>query len=493
MRKTLNFMRAGRANTARLLALALLLVACGASASAQSSNAGKVTTPPAQTNSARADSTISREAGDLQRLVTEFETSNGLKVIVKRREGSQSVVAGLFFRGGSRNVTAENAGVESLMLDVATEASQNFPLEKMRRELARTGTNLSFGINYDYSVLTLGSTRRYFDRSWDVFTDSALHPSFTAEDFQRIKNRTLVSLSDDEDTPDSFLQIKQSQAAYAGHPYMNDPRGTTASVSRLTLEDVRRLHQQMMQTSRLLLVVVGDVDPQDVRRKVESSFGKLPRGDYHSEPIAQLSYSAPTVAITQRDIPTNYVSGVFAAPPMTSDDIYPMRVASAILQNRVYVEVRVRRNLSYAPDAFLESRGANTGGIYVTAVDANQAVRVMLDEITRLQSQEISPDEIKATAQQFLTRYYMGQETNAAQAGELAQFELIGGGWRNSADFIEHLRTVTPSDVKRVANTYMHNLQFVVIGDPRQIDKDIFTHDPRAIDRGVVTTRRFGE
>src|SRR5438045_539034 len=81
-------------------------------------------------------------------------------------------------RGGSRKVTAESAGVEALMLDVATEASQSFPREQMRRALARMGTGLTYGINYDYSVLTMGSTRRYFDRSWDIFADSALHPSF---------------------------------------------------------------------------------------------------------------------------------------------------------------------------------------------------------------------------------------------------------------------------------------------------------------------------
>jgi zinc protease len=98
----------------------------------------------------------------------------------------------------------------------------------------------------------------------------------------------------------------------------------------------------------------------------------------------------------------------------------------------------------------------------------------MLREIARLQAEEINPEEIKGTAQHFLTRYYMGQETNAAQAGELAQYELIGGGWRNSAVFIDRLRAVTPADVKRAANTYMRNLQFVVLGDPRQINKDIF-------------------
>lgn len=459
------FLQIRGAAAAWALALTFLLLTAAAPALAQTAGAAPAPAPAAAQ---------SREAADTLRLVTEFEV-NGLKVLVKRREGSQSVVAGLFLRGGSRNVSAGNAGVEALMLDVATEASQKFPLAVMRRELARTGTNLSYGINYDYSVLSLASTRRHFDHSWDIFVDSSLHPSFTQEDFDRVKSRTLVSLSDNEDTPDSFLQALQSRVAYAGHPYVNEPRGTVASVTGLTLEQVRAYHQKMMQTSRMLLVVVGDVDPQEIRRKVEASFGKLPKGDYKAEPLPQLSFRAPTVAVTERPLPTNYIQGVFAAPPLTSDDIYPMRVASSILQTRVYTEVRVRRNLSYAPDAFLNSQGANTGGIYVTAVDANQAVQVMLREITRLQTQEINPDEIKATAQQFLTRYYLGQETNAAQAGELAQYELIGGGWRNSAVFFDRLRSVTPADVKRAANTYMRNLQFVVIGDPRQIDKGIFT------------------
>ena len=411
---------------------------------------------------------------DSLRLVTEFEV-NGLKVLVKRREGSQTVVAGLFMRGGSRNVTAENAGVEALMLDVATEASQSFPREQMRRALSRMGTGLTYGINYDYSVLTMGSTRRYFDRSWDIFADSALHPSFAPEDFQRVKSRTLVALSQQEDTPDAFLDILQARAAYAGHPYLNEPHGTTESVSRLTLDDVKRFHQQMMQTSRLLLVVVGDVDAQSVRQKVEATFGRLPRGDYKPDPVPQLSFHAPTVAVTARDIPTNYVKGVFAAPSLTSPDIYAMRVASSILQNRVYVEVRVRRNLSYAPDAFLGSEGANTGGIYVTTDDPNQAVKVMLDEITKLQREPVKQDDLTGTVQQFLTRYYLGQETNAAQAGELAQYELIGGGWRNSTAFLERLRAVTPQDVQRVANTYMRNLQFVVLGNPQSVNKSVFT------------------
>src|SRR4051812_815139 len=48
-------------------------------------------------------------------LVTEFDV-NGLKVLMKRREGSLTVAAGLFIVGGVRNVTPQNAGIESLML-----------------------------------------------------------------------------------------------------------------------------------------------------------------------------------------------------------------------------------------------------------------------------------------------------------------------------------------------------------------------------------------
>jgi predicted Zn-dependent peptidase len=409
--------------------------------------------------------------------VTEF-TVNGLKVLVKQRPASQTVAAGLFIRGGSRNVTAANAGIEALMLDLATEASANFPRETLRRELARTASAVSFGVNYDYSAFSLGTTRQYFDRAWQIFADCALRPSLTPEDFSLVKQRRLTNLSDDQDDPDSSLRILQAAVSYAGHPYQNDPRGTVGSVEHLTLEDVRRFHQQMMQTSRLLLVIVGDLDPQEVQRKVTASFSSLPAGAYQAAALPPLSFSAPTVAVTPRDLPTNYVQGVYAAPPITSPDIYPIRVATNVLRNRVFQEVRVNRSLSYAPDAFLSEQGANVGGIYVTAVDANQAVQVMLDEVGKLQAQEISTDELKAITQSFLTTHYLDQETNAAQAGALARDELIGGGWRSSANLLERLRAVTPQDVRRVANTYMRNFQFVVLGNPSKIDQQFFLRQP---------------
>ncbi len=407
-------------------------------------------------------------------LITDFEV-NGLKVLVKRREGSLTVGAGLYIKGGARNITAQNAGIESLTFDVASEGSTSFPRAKMRDELSRMGTVIGASANHDYSVLALRSTRLNFDRSWQMFTDVALNPSFAKEDFTLIQQRLLSALRDDNDSPESHLQYLHDRVAYASHPYMNPVRGTVESVSRLTVEDLRNYHRKVMETSRLLLVIVGDVDPNQIRTMVAASFGKLPRGSYQAVPIQQLVFDKSSVEITPRALETNYVQGYFTAPAPNSADIYPMRIASSLLRDRVFLEVRAKRNLSYAPDAFLRSQAANIGGIYVTADDANQSVRLMLDEINRLQRVAISDEDIQSVVAQYLTSYYIGQETNAAQVGELAQYELLGGGWRNSLDFIEKLSAVTPEDVQRVAQKYMRNLRFVVLGDPKSVDTQIFT------------------
>jgi predicted Zn-dependent peptidase len=123
----------------------------------------------------------------------------------------------------------------------------------------------------------------------------------------------------------------------------------------------------------------------------------------------------------------------------------------------------------------MDNMGVNTANIYVTAVDANQAVDVMLKEIQKIKREPISDEELTGASGEFLTNYYLKQQTNGAQAADLARYELIGGGWRKSFEFLNHIRDVTPDAVKTAANKYMKNIRFVVIGDPAAINKSIFT------------------
>ena len=417
--------------------------------------------------------TLGTNLTDQNKLVTEFDV-NGLKVLIKRRPNSQTVAAGLFFRGGARNINAQNAGIEGFELNVATTGSVKYPRDVLRRELAKTGSSIGAGASYDYSTLSMLSTRDNFDRSWDIFTDVALNPAFANDDVELAREAILSGLRNQNDAPDGYLEALQDQVIYANTTYANDPNGSIETISKLTANDLRTYHKKSLETSRLLLVIVGDLDANLLQQQIAQSFGKLPRGSYKDLPVPALDFSKPTLDITARNLPTNYIQGVFAAPSLSNPDFYAMRVATTILRDKVFEEVRVKRNLSYAPSADMGSKGSNTGNIYVTAVDANQSISVMLNEINSLKANPVDNSEISGVTGQFLTTYYVGQETNIAQVGELARYELIGGGWRNAFEFLNQVKKVTPEDVQRVSQKYIKNLRFIVLGSPAAINRQIF-------------------
>lgn len=406
-------------------------------------------------------------------LVSEFDVG-GLKVIVKRRPNMATVSGGLFVRGGARNLTAETAGIENFTLEAATEGSKKYPRKVLRRETSSTGGGIGAGSNNDFSVLSLASTRRDFDKLWDVFTDVALNPTFASQDVERVRARILTGLREQETSNDNFLNVLQDRIIYANHPYANDVNGTLETIAAFKPADLKAYHKKMMQTSRLLLVIVGDVDANELQKKVAATLGKLPRGNYKEEAYPAIDFSKPTVDITERALPTNYIKGVFNAPSLSSQDYYAMRVAMAVLQSRVYSEIRLKRQLSYAPNAELDTNGANTANIYVTTESANESVDVMLDEVEKMRTQLINEKAVSGIAGHFLTLYYMDQETNAAQARELGKYELIGGGWRNAFTFLDKVKEVTPQQVRAVSQKYMKNIRFIVIGDPASVNKDVF-------------------
>ena len=405
--------------------------------------------------------------------VTEFEV-NGLKVLVKRRPNAPTVAAGLYIRGGARNITDKNAGIENLMLSAATQGSKKFPRETLRREIARTGSSIGSSTGNDYSVLSLAVTRENFDRLWEIFADVAVNPTFTPEAVNYARDQILTGLREQETDNDNFLKILQNRMIYANHPYANEVGGTLENISRFTSKDLSDYHQKTMQTSRLLLVIVGDFDAKDIKTRVTAAFGNLPRGEYKETTYPALDFSKPTLDVTSRTLPTNYVQGVFNAPSLDNPDYYAMRIAITILQSLVYNEVRVKRQLSYAPNAELDSNASNTANIYVTAVDANEAVKVMLEQVNNLKNRKLSDEIIASISGYFLTNYYVEQQTNAAQVAELAKYELTGGGWRNSFEFLSRVRRVSATDVNAAANKYMKNIRFVVIGNPSAINKNIF-------------------
>jgi len=228
-----------------------------------------------------------------------------------------------------------------------------------------------------------------------------------------------------------------------------------------------------MQTSRLLLVIVGDVDPATIQ-KLSRHRSACCLAAITRPPRSRRSNLQNRRSISRTDsVQTNYVEGSFAAPPIGDPEYYAMRVAISILQTQVYQEVRVKRNLSYAPDAGLNTYAANNAYIYVTAVEANKAVSVMLDAIRDLRQNEVSTDVIRQYGNFFLTTYYLGQESNAPRAPSLHATSLSAAAAQ--LDPLPRPRPRGhPAQVKAVAEKYMKNIRFTVVGNPSTVDRSIF-------------------
>ncbi|MEZ5308262.1 MAG: pitrilysin family protein [Pyrinomonadaceae bacterium] len=405
--------------------------------------------------------------------VTEFEI-DGLKVILKQRQNAKTIAGGVFFKGGVRNQDSKNAGIENLALSVATEGSKKYPRTVIRRELSRTGSYVSSSSTLDFSVLNFSTTSENFPSTWQIFIDVLKNPAFAKADLNRVREQLLAALKERDSSPDNNLESLRDKNIFAGHAYENDVLGTEATISQFTSVSLAKYHRSLLNKSKMLLVIVGGMDSELMKSNIEKAFKGIPTGNYMVKTDKPLDFSQSTIDIVSRKIPTNYITGVFNAPSLGDKDYYAMRVAITILRNRLFEEIREKRQLSYAPSADMEDHKINQAYIYVTAVESNKTVGLMLSEMKKLRDVAVEADEIKRVVGGFLTDYYLEQETNVAQAKTLAEYELIGTGWKNSFSFLEKLSEVTPADVQRVSKTYMKNLRFAVVGDPESVDKKVF-------------------
>jgi predicted Zn-dependent peptidase len=396
-------------------------------------------------------------------------TVNGLKIIFVPNTATDIVAAHMYFRGGSASLDASQSGLERLSLTVATRASKGYPKDKLSAAIARMGTQLLADAERDYAGLTLQCVRQNFQESWRILADVLLNPLFDSIDVELERERTLSGIRQAKDTPDRYLSELAIEAHYVGHPYSIDPMGTVETVKSFTPADLRSFMKRKLTAAGMLLVVVGNTTRSDLERLVKESFVTLPAGTPAGGMPPPVKHQTPSLKIVHRQLPTNYITAYFSAPAFGSDESAAMNVAGAILRDRFFEEVRTKRGLSYATGAGTGPLFSNYGMIYVTAVQPESTVSVMMRELKDMQDEPVPEKRVVNQRNTLLTRYLLNTETNQAQAELLARYELAGKGYQQAAKYMENVGKVTPADIQKVCREYMHNLQFVLLGNPESL------------------------
>ena len=397
----------------------------------------------------------------------------GLKVILRQSDANNVVAANLYLLGGTRQVTPANAGIEPLLLEVSDRGTRNYPRTTLRRKMSRLGSEIATVPSDDWTMFGIRATTEVFDSTWAIFADRVMNPTLDAEDVALIKNQFLLGINQRRDDPESLAEYLADSLAFAGHPYSTPVIGTEASISAIDAKALRDYHQSQMMKSRMLLVVVGDVDRAHLERLITATLARLPQGNYKWTLPPRLPEGRPAIVVESRSLPTNYIVGYFSGPLASSADYQALRIATSVLTGRMFSEIRTRRNLTYDVQSPFLDRAASAGGLTVSTTSPDTTLKLMSAAVKELQQGLLDPDGLAKLEQQFLTEYFLDNETNDAQADFLARQQLYRGDYKLADRFVAELESVTPEQVQRVARLYMKGIRFAYVGDPSRINQSL--------------------
>ena len=402
-------------------------------------------------------------------LTTSFDVA-GVHVILRQNNANNVVAANLYLLGGSRQLTDANAGIEPLLLEVSDRGTQRYPKNAQRRAMSRLGSEIVTAPSADWTMFGIRSSTEVFDSTWAIFADRVMRPTLAKSEINLVKAQYLSGIRQRRDDPEALADYLADSITFVGHPYAVSVAGNESSIQALDSAALREYHRTQFVTSRMLLVVVGNIDRAHIERLVTQSLGQLPRGSYKWEPPPRIPELATAVVVARRQLPTNYILGYYSGPLASGRDYQALRVATSVLTGRMFAEIRARQSLTYDVHAPFVDRAATAGGLSVSTVSPDTTLKLMRAAIVDLQQGMLDPAGLKQLEEQFITEYFLDNETNAAQADFLARSQLYGGDYREADRFMDEVKSVTPEDVQRVARKYMKGFRFAYVGDPSKLN-----------------------
>lgn len=402
-------------------------------------------------------------------LTTSFDVA-GVHVILRQNNANNVVAANLYLLGGSRQVTEANAGIEPVLLEVSDRGTRRYPKNALRRAMSRLGSEIAVAPMADWTMFGIRSSTEVFDSTWAIFADRVMHPNLAKSEISLVKAQYLSGIRQRRDDPEALADYLADSITFVGHPYSVSVVGNEKSIQALDSASLREYHRNQFVKSRMLLVVVGNIDRAHIERLVGQTIGQLPRGNYKWVTPPRIPELQTALVVERRQLPTNYILGYYSGPLANGRDYQALRVATSVLTGRMFAEIRSRQSLTYDVHAPFVDRAATAGGLFVSTVSPDTTLKLMRAAIVDLQQGTLDPAGLKQLEEQFITEYFLDNETNAAQADFLARAQLYAGDYREAERFVDTLKSVTPEDIQRVARKYMKGFRFAYVGDPSKLN-----------------------
>jgi len=258
--------------------------------------------------------------------------------------------------------------------------------------------------------------------------------------------------------------------AYPASGYHTPTIGWMADLDRMKVEELRHWYEAWYVPNNATLVVVGDVQPDDVKALAQRYFGPIPRRDVppSKAPLELAEPGERKITLhVQTQLPSlmygfNVPSLSTAADPRS---VNALRLISALLDGGYSARIPTRlergeelvSGASSSYDAY--SRGDSLFMLSATPntqkkknlADVEAGIWRLLNE---LKTKPPSNEELERVRAQVIAGLVYQRDSITSQASTIGELETVGLSWKLMDEELEALKSVTPADIQKAARTY---------------------------------------
>src|SRR5580700_2062361 len=389
---------------------------------------------------------------------------NGMKVIVQEDHGIPNVAMYFFYRIGSRNERPGTTGVSHFFEHMMFNGAKKYGPKQFDKTMDNIGGNNNAYTSNDVTVYTdwypSAALEQMFDLESDRIRDLAFDPKIIESERGVVYSERRTSV---DNSNAGTLSEQLEAAAFIAHPYHWPVVGWPSDIEAWTMDDLKAYFKIGYAPNNCTMVVVGDVSAQQVMALAKKYIEPIPR----QAPPPPVRTKEPVQLGERRVIvkkpaqsPIQMIA--FHVPEATHPDSQVLNVISTVLSqgqsSRLYrrmveneqlaLSVNGRKGETFDPTIMTFTIQPRRG------VDLARTEKVLYEELDRLATTAVSPEELQKAKNQILAGHYRQMKTIAGRASMIGHYEVYYGDYSKMFSIDSEIDKVTPADIQRVAKTY---------------------------------------
>jgi zinc protease len=403
---------------------------------------------------------------------------NKLVLLVGEEQSLPLVTFQLLVDSGSRRDPPGKEGLANLTAQGILLGTSAYSVIAFREALDFMGASLSASAGRDNATLRLRVLKKDLDKGFDLFMEALTRPTFPGEEIQRQVEKTLAAIRSSEDRPGVIARKAFQNALFSNSPYGHSVEGTKESLPRITREAVHQFHNTYYRPNNAILAVVGDITSEEVREKLIPRLSQWPMGKIPDEHLTVKFAQGPEEIVIDRNITQANIIFGHKGVSRKNPDYYALSVMNYILGgggfgSRLFEEVRVKRGFAYSVASYFVP-GKYPGSFQISLqtknASAKEAISLVRREMERIRRKPVFEEELNKAKKYLIGSFPLRLDTQAKLARFITQVEYHGLGLDYCEKYPSFINTVTREDVLRVAKSYLHpkNAILVVVANLKE-------------------------